>query len=176
MWNAMDLILLWLVAQAAVTDLALRKIPNVLVLSGLALALGLHLLMGPPWACVTSWLAGMLAGLLLFLPLYLLRAMAAGDVKLMAMVGAFVGPAAAAHIAVLAYLAGGLLALAMLWRQGHWRRLWRNLVAILQPLLGRLLGLPLVALPRHAIASVGDMPYGVAIAVATAAFVAWTHR
>ena len=32
-----------------------------------------------------------LAGLLLFLPFYMLRGMAAGDVKLMAMIGAFVG-------------------------------------------------------------------------------------
>ncbi|MET0319114.1 MAG: prepilin peptidase, partial [Duganella sp.] len=102
--------------------------------------------------------------------------MAAGDVKLMAMVGAFVGPAAAFHIAVLAYLAGGLLALAMLLRKGHWRQLWRNLVVLLKPWLGRLIGLPLVATPRQAIVSVGGMPYGVAIAAATAVFVVWTHR
>ena len=35
MWTALELLVLWLVAQAAVTDLALRKIPNILVVSGL---------------------------------------------------------------------------------------------------------------------------------------------
>ena len=43
MLNAIEVILLCLITQAAVTDLAVRKIPNVLVLSGLALALLLHL-------------------------------------------------------------------------------------------------------------------------------------
>ncbi len=37
-------------------------------------------------------LAGLGLGLLIMLPLYMLRALGAGDVKLMAMVGAFLGP------------------------------------------------------------------------------------
>ena len=45
-----DLVLRSLVAQAAITDLAVRKIPNVLILSGLLLALILHVLGGPRWA------------------------------------------------------------------------------------------------------------------------------
>ena len=184
MWTAIDILVLWLVAQAAVTDLALRKIPNVLVLGGLALALVLQLLAGPWLAALTHWFTGLLAGLFLLLPLYLLRGMAAGDVKLMAMVGAFLGPQAALHVALLTYLFGAPLALATLlwhgWRQGDGlstaRRLGRNLWRLVQPWLGRLAGLPLAPLPREAIASVGGMPYGVAIALATAAVVAWPHR
>jgi len=126
----------------------------------------------------------MATGFFLFLPLYLLRGMAAGDVKLMAMVGAFLGPQAALHVALLTYLFGAPLALATLlwhgWRQGDGlstaRRLGRNLWRLVQPWLGRLAGLPLAPLPREAIASVGGMPYGVAIALATAAVVAWPHR
>ena len=184
MWNAIELIVLWLVAQAAVTDLALRKIPNILIVSGLALALVLHLLTGPPWAPLTHWLAGMLTGFFLLLPLYLLRGMAAGDVKLLAMVGGFLGPSAALQVALLTYLLGAPLALATLlwqgWRRGDSlataRQLGRNLWRLLQPVLGRLVGLPLATVPRTAIVSVGGMPYGVAIAVATAAVVAWPHR
>lgn len=184
MWNAIELIVLWLVAQAAVTDLALRKIPNMLIVSGLALALVLHWWTGPPWALLTHWLAGMLTGFFLLLPLYLMRGMAAGDVKLIAMVGGFLGPVAAFQVAVLTYLLGAPLALLTLlwqgWRRGDGlttvRQLGRNLWQLLQPVLGRLAGWPLVSVPRSAIVSVGGMPYGVAIAVATAAVVAWPHR
>jgi prepilin peptidase CpaA len=176
MFNAIEVILICLVAQAAVTDLAMRKIPNVLILSGLLLALILHLLAGQPWAPVTQWLAGCLAGFFLFLPLYLLRGMAAGDVKLMAMVGAFSGPAAALRIAVLSYLIGGVLALLLLLWSGRWRDSWRNLAQLCKPLLLRLLGVPLLPVPLAPSVSVGGIPYGVAIALGTIGVVVWTHR
>jgi prepilin peptidase CpaA len=176
MLNAIELILVCLVAQAAITDLAVRKIPNVLILSGLLLALVLHLLSSPRWAPVTFWLAGSLAGFFLFLPLYLARGMAAGDVKLMAMVGAFTGPLGALQIAAATCVAGGVMALAMLLWSGRWRQGWRNLASIARPLLWRLAGMPLQAEPLPPGASVGGMPYGLAIAVGTLGFVAWTHR
>jgi prepilin peptidase CpaA len=176
MLNAIEVILICLVAQAAVTDLAVRKIPNVLVLSGLALALILHLLAGPNWAPATQWLAGTLAGFFLFLPLYLMRGMAAGDVKLMAMVGAFTGPWAACYIALLTCLFGGLMALGILVVSGRCREGLVNLWAMAKPVLMRLLGVPLRNIRLAPGASVGGMPYGVAIALGTACFVAWTHH
>jgi prepilin peptidase CpaA len=175
MFNAIEVILICLVAQAAVTDLAMRKIPNVLILSGLLLALILHLLGGQHWAPVSQWLAGSLAGLFLFLPLYLLRGMAAGDVKLMAMVGAFSGPLAALQIAVVSYLIGGALALLMLLFSGRWRDSWRNLAQICKPLLLRLLGMPLLPVPLVPAASVGGIPYGLAIALGTIGVVTRAH-
>ncbi|HJV02479.1 MAG TPA: prepilin peptidase [Burkholderiaceae bacterium] len=171
--HAIALILICLVAQAAYTDLSARRIPNVLVLSGLLLALALHLLGGRHWAPVTDWLAGTLAGFFLFLPLYLARGMAAGDVKLLAMVGAFTGPGGAVRIGLLSCLIGGLMALAMLLYNGRWRALWRNLAALGKPLLLRLLGVPLQALPLPPGASVGGMPYGLAIALGTMGYVLW---
>lgn len=179
MWNALDVILLCLIVQAAVTDLLLRKIPNVLILSGLLLAFCLHLLLGTSWALLHAWLAGMLAGFFLFLPLYLVRAMAAGDVKLMAMSGAFLGPQGALKVALLAYLLGGLLAVLMLVLVvppgTRWRDSWRsnlcatarNIGHLLRPWLGRLVGLPLAPVPLDKSRSVGGMPYGVAVALAT---------
>jgi len=175
MLNAIEVILICLVAQAAITDLALRKIPNVLILSGLLLALTLHLLAGPPWAPLSHWLAGALAGFFLFLPLYLLHGMAAGDVKLMAMVGSFVGPWPAVKIAALSYLIGGLMALAMMLFSGRWRQGTRNLVLICKPLLLRLLGVPLLPVPMPPAASAGGVPYGVAIALGTAGVIVWMH-
>ena len=171
--HATALILICMVAQAAYTDLSARRIPNVLVLSGLLLALVLHLLGGSHWAPMTDWLAGALAGFFLFLPLYLARGMAAGDVKLLAMVGAFTGPRGALHIGLLSCLIGGLMALAMLLYNGRWRALWRNLAALGKPLLLRLLGVPLQPLPLPPGASVGGMPYGLAVALGTMGYVLW---
>ena len=169
--HATELILICMVAQAALTDLSVRRIPNVLVLSGLLLALLLRLLDGAHWAPLGDWLAGTLAGFFLFLPLYLARGMAAGDVKLMAMVGAFTSPLAVLEIGLLSCLVGGLMGLLMLLYSGRWREGWRNLVALGKPLLLRLAGVPLRPVPLPA--SVGGMPYGLAIALATMAYVLW---
>lgn len=173
MKSALSLILVCMVAQAALTDLSVRRIPNLLVLSGLLMALLLHLLGGAHWAPVTGWLAGALAGFFLFLPLYLARGMAAGDVKLLAMVGAFTGPRGALIVGVLSCLIGGLMALALLLYSGRWRDGWRNLVTLCQPLLLRMLGVRLQPVPLPPGASVGGMPYGLAIALGTVGYVWW---
>jgi prepilin peptidase CpaA len=167
--NALEFALLWLVLQAAATDLAVRKIPNVLVLSGLLLALALHGRLGPDGAWLSAWLAGMLAGFFLFLPMYIGGGMAAGDVKLMAMVGAFAGPSLACDIAVASILAGGALGLALMAASGRWRQGLDNVRLLLTALMLRLAGvrMPLPAMSGGA--SVGGMPYGVAVAAGTVA-------
>jgi len=175
MHNAIEFVLVCLVAQAGVTDLAVRKIPNVLVLTGFVLALVLQLLHGAHWSPVLPWMAGALAGFFLFLPLYLLGGMAAGDVKLMAMVGAFVGPLAALQIGLLVLLIGGLMALAMLAYSGRWRDGWRNLLTLCRPPVMRMLGVPLPPEPLPHGASVGALPYGLAIAVGTLALLVCSH-
>ena len=110
-----------LLAAALWHDLRTRRIPNQLVLWGTLAGLALNSFMpsgsglfdpsfgglGLPQA-----LAGAAAGLALLLPMYLLRALGAGDVKLMAMCGAFLGPDAVLEAALLTFLCGGVLALA----------------------------------------------------------------
>ncbi len=103
----LDLALIGLLLLACAFDLAKRKIPNRLLALGLLVALVLHLMSGTPSALLSSYLAGFGVGLLMFLPLYLLGGMAAGDVKLMATVGAFCGPLAAVEISLATYVAGG---------------------------------------------------------------------
>jgi len=79
-------------------------------------------------------------------------------------------------VAALATLVGGLMGLLMLLFNGRWRDGWRNVVTICKPLLLRSLGMPLQAVPLAPDASVGGIPYGLAIALATIAMVALTHR
>ncbi len=75
---------------ATLTDLARHKIPNVLSLGGVVIGFILQG-WGAGFEGLISGLLGLMVGLCLFLPGYLLRAMGAGDVKLMACVGTFVG-------------------------------------------------------------------------------------
>jgi prepilin peptidase CpaA len=157
------------------TDLARRRIPNKLLLAGWLAALPLLLVSPQPGAALAGALAGALCGLLVFLPLYLLRGMAAGDVKMMASVGLFVGPYDALQVAVIACCAGGVMAVAMIVWQGRIGTALANIGDLLRPLWMRALGMPAVAEPmRHP--SVGNMPYGLAIAVATLVLLILRHR
>src|SRR5438876_165329 len=63
-------------------------------------------------------LYGLLTGLALFMPFYMLRAFGAGDVKLLGMVGVWFGPRPMIGVFLLTLLAGGVVALAMaLWNR-----------------------------------------------------------
>ena len=170
----LDLAVLLLVGIAATTDLQSRRIPNRLLLAGLLAALVLHLGAGAPVAGLLWGFLGAATGLLLFMPLYCARGMAAGDVKLLAAVGAFFTPLGVAQIALATVCLGGVLALAVVIVRGRLRVLLLNVAALLRPWLMRLVGMPAVAEPMPA-ASVGNLPYGVAIALGTALFVAQRH-
>ena len=125
LWCLATLVLAMLMAVEA--DVRERRIPNVVILFVLLAGVALNAI-GPangreglfsrfPGALgAGTALLGVLVGLALFLPLYLLRAMGAGDVKLLAALGAFAGPVEIISLALSVLVAGGLLAvLRMLW-------------------------------------------------------------
>ena len=155
--------LLLLVSIAALSDLATRRIPNRLLLAGLAGVLVLRLLSANPGSSLLAALGGMGLGLAMFLPFYLLRGMAAGDVKMMAVVGAFAGPDDAVQIAVLSWCAGGVMALLLVLLRGRLRLVLANLGSILRGATTP--AADMSGPPGHT--SAGSMPYGVAIAVGT---------
>jgi prepilin peptidase CpaA len=148
-----DTLLLLMVSIAAVNDLATRRIPNRLLLAGLAGSLLLHGLSAEPGAALLSAFGGMLLGLAIFLPFYLVRGMAGGDVKMMAVVGFFTGPTDAFQIAIFTWCAGGVMALVLILLRSRLRLAFVNVGHLLS---GK-------ALPQSA----GSMPYGVAIALGT---------
>ena len=151
-----------LVVAAASTDLQCRRIPNVLVAAGLVGAFFTQCwLRGIPDGA-SAWLAGALVGFGLFLPLYLMRGMGAGDVKLMAAIGAFVGPQMSVEIAFMTWIIGGVWALAVVVLRGVAKSVGTNMLAILLSRGGLSPTTSGAALP-----SVGSLPYGVAIAVGT---------
>src|SRR4051812_28866469 len=80
-----------LVLVAAGYDIRYRRIPNWLVLAGIVTGFAWNVSSG--WSGLGHAAAGFGLGFALYFPLYLLRARGAGDVKLLAAVGAIVGPA-----------------------------------------------------------------------------------
>ena len=113
-----------LLLSASLTDLRSHRIPNGLVLVGILLAVAVHasaLALGTlPMAGPAVWapLAGLATGFAVLLPLYVMGAMGAGDVKLMSMVGAFMGPQPVMIATLYTFLAGGLLSLAVMLSRG----------------------------------------------------------
>lgn len=104
-----------LLLAAAWSDVRRLRIPNAIVLVGFGSALALAVVAGGAAAMVPA-LAGAGIGLVCLLPFLLLRMMGAGDIKLMAMVGAFVGPAGVVAAVLATMLGGGGVALWVWWR------------------------------------------------------------
>ena len=97
---------------ATVIDVRSRRIPNALTAAMAAAGFGLAAA-GVGGATLTAALAGSVFGLLLMMPGYALGATGAGDVKLMAAVGAIVGPALVVTAFLFTAVAGGVLAVAV---------------------------------------------------------------
>jgi len=174
--NQLPLILLCsLLALAVWNDVRTRRIPNGLVFGGALLGLAMNSVYAPgdslftmPLGGLGLWwsLAGLGTGLALLLPMYILRTLGAGDVKMMAMVGGFVGPQAVIGCTILTLLAGGVLALGVAASTGRLRPLLRNTFQMGLHALFRSLGGERVQIEAPAEAS-GRLPYAVAIATGT---------
>ena len=115
LWPSLLAVLLVLVG--AYTDLRWRRLPNWLTLGGALAALLLQLALRGPAGGLDSLLGWGLGVLLLFIP-FALRGMGAGDVKLLAAVGASRGPAFVFVAFLLIALLGGLLSLGIMVRSG----------------------------------------------------------
>lgn len=99
-----------LTISAAGCDIYQRRIPNSLVLTGAATGLLLQVLLAGPGGILAA-IYGLLVGLAVFMPGYLLGFTGAGDVKLMAAVGTFLGPLGAFQAALASILAGSVIAI-----------------------------------------------------------------
>jgi prepilin peptidase CpaA len=113
--------LLVVLAVAAGLDLAFRRVTNVLILMGWMAAIFFALMSGFKG---TLWgVAGFLAGLVFFIPFYATGMLGAADVKLMSIVGAFIGVRDFLFVVIAVLIAGGLVSAIvwLLWRMGRTR-------------------------------------------------------
>jgi prepilin peptidase CpaA len=161
-------VLIALLVVAAGIDASSNRIPNWLVFGGTAFGIANNALF-PGFSQVgfLAALGGLGVGLGALLPFYLLRSMGAGDVKLMAMAGAFLGPWDTFCAVLATFLAGGAMSIVFALWSGALVRTLQNLVSVFR---GAALDLALGSKPvliADTGASVGKLPYGVAIAVGT---------
>lgn len=114
-----------LLTSAAWNDVRSYRIPNLISLGGalvgfafLCTQQGMH----GAFESITGWVTG----LLVLLPLYALRIMGAGDIKLLAMTGAFVGAPEVLVVTLYVLVAGGVFALLTAVAQGSLKQALNN--------------------------------------------------
>src|SRR3954452_3354792 len=110
MSTALKVLLIAIVLVAAIYDLRFRRIPNWLNLSGVILGLAVNTFLFGRHGLILA-LLGIASSLVIYVPLYLIRGMGAGDVKLMAAVGAVAGPWNWFGIFLATALLGGIVSL-----------------------------------------------------------------
>lgn len=169
-WAA-ALALVALACPAAVHDIRSRRIPNRLVLAGLLAGFAINFFLAGAGGLLTALLGAALA-MLFYFPLFALRGMGAGDVKLMAALGAIAGPRAWFWIFVAAAVGGAVAGLVLALARGRLRgTLWnacfivRELVSLRRPYLRR------EQLDIHHSQAL-RLPHGVAIAAGVVCVVA----
>jgi prepilin peptidase CpaA len=164
-----------LVIVAAIWDIRTRRIPNWLTLSGVVLGIALNTFL---FELSGLWfsLKGLGVAFGVYFVLYLLRAMGAGDVKLMAAVGAAAGPGNWLGILVLTSVAGAVAGLLLVAFKGRLRKTLVNLGIIITSLgRGRA---PYKETPELDVSSDKAMrlPHGALIALGTLGFLAAALR
>jgi prepilin peptidase CpaA len=169
--GAAQILLGILALLAASYDIRYRRIPNWLVLAGIVIgfAWNLH---AAGWSGLGHAAAGLGLGFALYFPLYLLRARGAGDVKLLAAVGAIVGPGNCFWVFILTALLGGVIAMIVLLLNKRVGHTFFNLSFIMSDLLR--LRAPYKSSDELDVTTSKGMrlPHGAMIAVGVAAFIA----
>lgn len=181
--STLPLLLLFALLGAAVWhDVRARRIPNAIVFPGMLVAFALHAVLPAGQGLfgahmgglgLLQSLGGFGLGLALLLPMYALRLMGAGDVKLLAMVGAFVGAGQILTVGLVTLVAGGVLAMAFAaWQRSLCRLVGNAYQMALHTAFAALAG-NIAAPPAPAQAASGRLPYAIAIAAASVACVLW---
>jgi len=153
-----------LTIPAALLDWRSRRIPNWLTVPGLLSGVVVHALIAG-WHGTLFALEGASLALILLLPLVALRALGAGDWKLMGAVGAFVGPVMFLFVLLGSIVASGLMAIVQVFRTGRVLETLKNMLTLVRGFFT--FGLkknPQISLDNPRLLK---LPFGVAVAAAT---------
>jgi prepilin peptidase CpaA len=171
-----EVVLILVVLVAAVYDVRYRRIPNWLSLSGAAIGLALNTFLYPGISGLIFSLKGLVVGFGAYFLLYALRAMGAGDVKLMGAVGSLVGWEDWFGIFLVTAIIGGILALIVVLLRGRVKKTFWNVGYIFGEMRhGRPAYINREELDVKNPKSVG-LPHGAVIAVGTIFFLALGAR
>ena len=147
---------------AGFTDWRSRRIPNWLTVSALLVGLGTNSLLAG-WTGAKVALEGAGVGLLLLFPFVLVRALGAGDWKLVGAMGAFLGPHQLLVVLFAAVIIAGLMALALIIYRRRMGQTLRNIGHLLLAYAKGRPGDPSISLDNPQAAKI---PFGVAFAAA----------
>jgi prepilin peptidase CpaA len=171
-----EMVLLAMLLAAAVFDVFYRRIPNWLTVSGVVLGFVMNSLIGPPEAGIVFSLLGLAVAFGIYVALYALHAMGAGDVKLMAAIGALVGWERWFGIFFVTALVGGAMALILVVARGRLKRTLFNVSFILSEMKSArpayLKNEELDVKNKRAL----GLPHGAVIAVSTIFYLALSAR
>ncbi|MEO8596635.1 MAG: A24 family peptidase [Candidatus Solibacter sp.] len=166
------MVLLVMLLAAALFDVMYRRIPNWITVAGVVLGLAMNAIIGTPEAGIVFSLVGLLVAFTVYAVLYALRAMGAGDVKLMAAIGALVGWERWFGIFFITALIGGVMALILVVTSGRLKKTMFNVGFILSEMKsGRPAYLQNEELDVRNKKAVG-LPHGAVIAVSSVFYLA----
>jgi prepilin peptidase CpaA len=149
-------------------DLKQHRIPNFLTLSALIAGVSLQLIL-QGWSGIMYSLGGMAIGFLIFIPFYIKGGMGAGDVKLMAAAGAFLGFEDTLLAVGLTLFAGSIMGVFLLVILGGIKSAMHRYYSTLKQLLyTHSVDLSYIPPPSDDAASV-KFPYAAAICIGTIA-------
>jgi prepilin peptidase CpaA len=158
------LLLISLLMLCTATDISTRRIPNDLLLPALMTALFLNSVQAGLTGLADS-VGGLVLGVVMLLPLYLLGRMGAGDLKLLGVVGSILGAWGAIVAGLATMIAGGILGVLYL--------VWLVVKPKVVSQLSRLdrfnlaeKGAPDFEMPSRSV-RVAEIPYAVAITAGT---------
>ena len=164
--------LLTVLIGAAMYDVRYRKIPNWLTMGGVLLGFLINYFIGLPEGGLAFALKGFATGFGFYLVLYVLRAMGAGDVKLMGAVGAMVGAERWFGIFLVTAIVGGVMAFVLVAFRGRLKRTLFNVGFILSEIRhGRPAYVGKEELDVRSKSAVG-LPHGAVIAISTIFYIA----
>jgi prepilin peptidase CpaA len=161
---------------AAVIDGLQLKVPNwitfPMIVSGWAYSAALSPYAG--WQGLWFSLVGTAVGLALLLPAYAIGGMGAGDVKLLAGVGAWMWGTITLYAFAVSALAGGVIAVIMVVWAGAWQKHKNQFWAILNEIATVKDPEALAEIAAERKPRMFLLPYGIPIAIGSIAYFAWT--
>jgi prepilin peptidase CpaA len=166
----------WLVTailvEAAVIDGLKLKVPNWLTFHFVAGGLAFSAWYAG-WMGLLFSFEGAVLGLALLLPLYAIGGMGAGDVKLMAGMGAWIGPILVLKAFVVSAVVGGAMAVAMVAWSGQYIRHWAMFQTIGNEIMTIRNPAKLSEIAAARKPTMTLLPYGIPIAVGSIAYFIW---
>lgn len=162
--NPITIGMLTLTGLAVITDATEHKIPNILVFFGLIAGFVCQIFASEGFGGL-QWLIGVFVGFISFLPLYLIRAMAAGDVKLMAAAGGFLGFPLVLDGVIFTYIFGAVFGFLLVIWKGLLSQLLNSVLTIFSKSTIRKSDADHTKETSSVCTKVGRMPFALAIAM-----------